>query len=115
MIRFVGGPADAVVLELQAAPVLLRVVQSKAGQWDALDQPNDQPTPDETIVVYRRNPGTVARAHLCCSPRSKSRFVLIAEYHAVQQRPADELVRDNQSWQHYCSRMEADSVNEAKR
>jgi len=44
MIRFLDGPADGVELRLMRTPIMLRVVRSAGGTWDALDQPDDTPT-----------------------------------------------------------------------
>lgn len=38
MITFRDGPAAGQVLQLRRVPVLLRVVCSSRGNWDALDQ-----------------------------------------------------------------------------
>ncbi len=40
------------MLMLRRAPQFLRAVQAPGGAWDALDQIEDEPTPDEAIVVY---------------------------------------------------------------
>lgn len=55
MVRFLDGPAQGVSLMLRNAPETLRVVRSSAGDWDALDEPGDEPREDETIFVYRRS------------------------------------------------------------
>ena len=55
MIRFLDGPAEGVCLSLRAAPKILRVVRNIEGdEWDALDQPEDEPSPGEEIYVYVR-------------------------------------------------------------
>ena len=54
MIRFLDGPVAETSLELLSAPEFLRVVRDPSGVVDALDQPDDEPTPDEEIYIYKR-------------------------------------------------------------
>lgn len=53
MTTFRDGPAKGQTLMLGRAPLLMRVVRTAEGQWDALDQLSDMPAADETIFVYR--------------------------------------------------------------
>lgn len=63
MTTFKDGPAEGRTLLLRRAPTLLRVVQED-GEFDALDQLNDEPGPRESIYCYFlvENRGSV---HLC--------------------------------------------------
>lgn len=53
MITFTDGPAAGVELVLERTPVMLRVVRAANGEWDALDQPEDDARPGEAVFVYR--------------------------------------------------------------
>lgn len=103
MITFRDGPARGQVLQLKRAPRLLRVVCSKSGEWDALDQLGDTPAAGESITVYQLDPSTVSRYHLLCGRgkggRNASGWYLRAEYFVLSEQPADEQVRDNAAWQ----------------
>lgn len=82
MIRFLDGPAEGVVLELQAAPQRLRVVRGQDGTWDALDQPEDAPRPDEEVFWYERQ-GSVGHGMMDYrdkSGRRHGRAFLVAQY-----------------------------------
>lgn len=52
MLTFFRGEAHGQVLQLRRAPLFLRVVLTEAGEWDALDQPEDEIAPDETGHTY---------------------------------------------------------------
>jgi hypothetical protein len=94
--RFVDGPASGTVLQLRRAPVLLRVVRGHAGEWDALDQLEDVPRADETLVVYRRV-GRPSRCHINAG-RGRSGWYAIAEYRVVADQPTEDVVRDTRRW-----------------
>lgn len=95
--KFLDGPAAGEVLALRFAPVLLRVVRSPRGNWDALDQPDDEPRPRERIHVYR-----LARPaqymFVRASKRSESGRFALAEYRVHDVQPPDELLRNNAAW-----------------
>ncbi len=55
MTTFLDGPAKGQSLMLQRAPHFLRVVYDSSvtgGKWDALDQLDDRPKAEETVLVY---------------------------------------------------------------
>jgi hypothetical protein len=54
-VHLVGGPGDGRELRVQRAPVMLRFVCDINGKWDVLDLPNDEPTREEEIHVYRQD------------------------------------------------------------
>lgn len=97
MARFIDGPAAGVYLELRRAPIMLRVVCSGKGQWDALDQLDDLPLWNETVHVYRMR-GDPITYHVCRSPRSKSGWHNDSEYVVWPTPPPDETLRDNAAW-----------------
>lgn len=102
MIRFLDGPAEGQVLWLRRIPMplFLRVVQSEAGTWDALDQLDDKPEPDEAIYVYILS-GPQGSMHLCV--RGKDRraggWHPTAEYRMHEEQPPDATKRDTAAWQ----------------
>jgi len=64
MTTFKDGPAKGQTLMLRRAQMFLRVVQDPKGTWDALDQPDDTPKPEERLYAYRID-GQPAMAHYC--------------------------------------------------
>lgn len=73
MITFLDGPAANQTLMLKRIPKLLRVVLEKTGGIDALDQLEDVPNDDETIVVYRRRDDLpISKYHLLCGRKAKT-------------------------------------------
>lgn len=99
MITFRDGPAAGQTLMLKRTPLLLRVVQSKRGEWDALDQLDDVPRAGETITVYRIHPETVSRYHVRACRRSGSGFYFRGEYSLFAKQPTDEEARSTAAWQ----------------
>ncbi len=117
MIRFLDGPAAGQVLTLQRAPVLLRVVQNRKGDWDALDQLSDTPAADETIHVYRIE-GVPTRMHVSgrTGPKGGRRFgawYACAEYRLLPFQPTDEQARTNEAWAAWCDSVKDRVLSEA--
>lgn len=105
MIRFLGGPANDVVLSLARQPIFLRVVKNAAGAIDALDQPDDVPELDEEIFVYRIREGSVSHGHMTYSGkdgRRTGRFFAIATYDFLPDQPPADVLRDTSRWRAYC-------------
>lgn len=98
MTRFLDGPAAGVVLMLRRAPVYIRVVRGR--QWDALDQLDDTPEPDELVTAYQRvgNAGTV---HIDFT-RKRSAWFATATYRVVPDQPPDRVVRSTYLWRAWC-------------
>lgn len=102
MVSFLDGPASGETLMLRRVPMLLRVVQSRDGEWDALDQLDDVPKATETIHVYRRRDDLgVGWMHLCARGRSRaaSGRYYNCSYSVVPNQPSDEQVRTTEAWQ----------------
>lgn len=99
MTRFIDGPAKGVTLMLHRSPVYLRVVRSKDGKWDALDQLYDQPAEDEDVFVYvlTKPPG-----HAFIDGPKISGVWPIAEYKTLSDKPAASEFRQNKSWALWC-------------
>lgn len=96
MTKFIDGPAAGTVLSLRRAPLYLRAVQNADGNWDALDQLDDTPEPDETVTVYRRV-GSATTVHLHGTKISGWYAMATYELHAEQ--PSIEECRDTAKWQ----------------
>jgi len=104
MVRFLDGLAAGVVLLLHRAPPYLRVVRSVDGTWDALDQLDDMPAPDETIHVYRRE-GPASTVHVDYRRGRRgpsSAWYALASYRVVATQPGDEVVRSTPAWRGWC-------------
>jgi hypothetical protein len=101
MVTFLDGPAKCETLQLRRVPQLLRVVRSRQGEWDALDQLDDEPKATETIVVYRRRDDLqVSRYHILTGRprRAGSGFYWMASYSVLPDQPADDQVRETAAW-----------------
>jgi hypothetical protein len=105
MIGFVDGPAASETLALRRAPILLRVVRSRQGKWDALDQPDDSPKAGEQIFVYRLAEKPT-RYHLCIRGKGKKEggFYWSGKYALLPESLADEVLRDTAAWARWCVR-----------
>lgn len=109
MITFTNGPAAGVSLSCVRAPLYLRVVRSRTGEWDALDQISDTPKATETITAYRRV-GSAGSMHLSYSTPSgpvAGRSGAIAEYELCAEQPSDEVARDNEAWRNWATEQNA--------
>lgn len=82
---------------LKRAPLLLRVTVEN-DKIDALDQPQDIPRPTEKLFAYSRvgEPGMI---HIYA--RKASGFYSVATYQLLTTQPPDQVMRDNQAWQHF--------------
>lgn len=99
MTKFVDGPAAGALVFLRRAPLFLRAVKGSVGDWDALDQVDDKPHADETIVAYRRR-GDVFTAHVqrVVDGRRCGGWYQGGEYFVVSTQPPDAVMRDNAEW-----------------
>jgi hypothetical protein len=101
MITFVDGPAMGQTLSLRRAPLLLRVTHiPHTGKFDALDQPEDVPTPRERIYVYVLT-GIPTHYHMRCRRRSESGFFYDGSYRVLETQPAEEDLRDTHAWRNW--------------
>lgn len=82
---------------------MLRVVRSRNGAWDGLDQLEDEPKPSEQIFVYRACTKPHA-FHLCCRGKGKSNsgWYQSCDYRLLPDQPADEHVRTTAAWSAWC-------------
>lgn len=101
-MKFLDGPAVGVSLSCHRAPIYLRVVQDTSERrFDALDQPDDTPTPSEIIHVYRRVEGTWGCVFACTrSGRGGGRY----EHGDYVHVPVGdtEPFRSTEAWRAWC-------------
>ena len=104
MIRFIDGAAVGVELSLRRAPILLRVVRNRAGNWDALDQPNDQATVSESIFVYRlvAEPTWIRVCARGKGGKDLRGYWWSGDYEQLCEQPSDAVMRDNNVWATWC-------------
>lgn len=96
--QLLDGPGVDLTFELRAAPTFLRVVQGPC-KWDALDQRDDAPEPDEHVHVYRIVEDTWAQVFACARGRNRGASGVweSGEYRYVPDAPV-ELLRNNANW-----------------
>lgn len=100
LCRFVGGPAEGQALQLERAPILLRVTRDRTGAWDALDQLTDTPRPDEQIFVYRTDGEPSGWVHIARDRRAGGHFMgRLQAYRIFDAAPPQAAVRELASWQ----------------
>jgi hypothetical protein len=89
-------------LTLQRLPTYLRfvVVGDDWSTLDALDQHDDEPKADETIIAAKQV--TLVRAHVLRSPRNQSGWMNQAEYEMCDPQPPAFDLRDTPSWRAWC-------------
>lgn len=81
---------------LRRAPDYLRAVQAPDGSWDALDQLDDQPASNESIVVYRLE-GEPTWVHI--NARRGARGIYRGgSYRVVDPQPSELVLRDQKAW-----------------
>lgn len=102
MTTFHDGPAQGQTLMLRRAVCYLRVVVSRDGHWDALDQPDDTVGADETVYAYLiiMNPRP-SMIHIRAA-KGRGGFFTIAKYRFCLDQPSQEVMRDEQRWGEWC-------------
>lgn len=100
MTKFLDGPARGQILALKRAPFFLRVSQKPrpvqfGKEWDALDQLEDEPWPEETLFVYELAAFT-GMAHV--RRTGGGGWYPIAEYRICPVQPADSEMRTTAAW-----------------
>ncbi|RJP48772.1 MAG: hypothetical protein C4586_08655 [Anaerolineaceae bacterium] len=100
MTHFEDGPAKGETLMLKRSPIFLRVVEVN-GQWDALDQLDDEPAPHEKIYAYERigEPGMV---HINAGRKGNSGWYPMAAYRFITDQPTDSAMLDSEAWRQWC-------------
>lgn len=125
MTRFEDGPCKRAILHLQRTPIMLRVTmvfhhgngeRTGFGEWDgqptfdALDQLDDVPKPEEKIFVYRLKDHSGVRFVDGRDKKTGKRWgrsERIATYALYPTQPGDEILRDTAKWQQWCTELQA--------
>lgn len=101
-VQFIDGPAAGRFLRLRRAPLLLRVTQSREGEFDALDQPDDFANEDETLHVYVLT-GAPQFVHIKACRKSQSGWYATATYQLLKlEQPPQHVLRTNSLWRGWC-------------
>src|SRR5690606_12130199 len=92
------------VMSLDRCPLLLRVVQSPDGKWDALDQLADKPEDNEAIHLYWLA-SDVSSAFIDgadANGKRWGRYCNMAIYTPFPHPPPEEVMRVIDHWQLWC-------------
>jgi hypothetical protein len=100
-------------LLLKRTPLFLRVVIGADGSVDALDQPDDEPRPDERLYAYRfsADKGGAFVDGRDDRGRRIGGAYRITEYSPVEPQPGDDEMRTRARWVAWC---EATHAREAR-
>lgn len=98
MTTFLDGPAAGQTLMLRRAPMFLRVTAAH-GAFDALDQLEDKPRPEEYVYVYKitGNPG---RVHINRGKQGSGWYTM-AEYKIVPVQPGQDVLKHADNWHNW--------------
>jgi hypothetical protein len=108
--KFQDGPAKGATLTLRSAPQFLRVTVGPGGKLDALDQPGDEPEPDEGAYAYRKvsdDGGGFLDYTDRATGRRKGMAFRSATYALADPQPPDEALYDAAGWRAWCAAQEA--------
>jgi hypothetical protein len=100
LLDFLIGYIDALGMEVEDAGAQLR-------KYDALDQLEDTPNPDETIYLYRITalPGW---CHIRAAKGGGGTYSM-GHYAYVSPQPDDAILRDNAAWRNWVSEQVEDT------
>lgn len=94
-------------LSLQRAPKYLRFVVKDVGNptkraWDALDQLDDQPEPDETVMAAVKWYEGQIHVDRTVDGKRVGEWYPTATYELVAESPPDEVLRSTELWRKWC-------------
>lgn len=99
-------PLFRVILSLKRVPAYLRFtvkwIARCTREWDALDQLDDQPLPDEMIFVGRLAKKGSMHLDRTVNGRRIGEWFQTADYEPVAEQPPDDVLRDNAKWAEWC-------------
>lgn len=96
---FINGPAKDVALELQRSPKFLRVCRAPDLTFDALDQIEDTPKPEEALIPYELV-GEPTRGFI--RRQGGGGAFTMARYQWIPDGPDDAVMRDAEKWRQWC-------------
>lgn len=96
MTTFENGPAVGQTLKLARAPKFLRVCRAPDLTFDALDQVEDTPKPEEALIPYELV-GEPTRAFI-----RPGGLVIFCRYRWIPDGPDDAVMRDAEKWRQWC-------------
>lgn len=103
---FLDGPAQGVHLSLQRIPFFLRVTYcERTKTWDALDQTDDVPKPEEKLFVYVNKSldgGAFVDGRDPKTGKRFGRFEMMATYAVRPEQPPDAEIRTAEGWTAWC-------------
>lgn len=101
---YIGTVRFGPTLSVARAPLFLRFVY-RCGDWktlDSLDQLDDTPDADETIVVAKYKSGGSMHIDRIVKNCRVGEWRQYANYEFYEPQPADAEVRDNAKWREWC-------------
>lgn len=100
MSRFLDGHIAGTDVTHSRAPLFLRVVVDRSGAIDVLDQIDDAPREDESVLVYQQVPGTRSQSFACARSGGLSSHTESADY--TYRHDVDAIkMRDNDEWRRW--------------
>jgi hypothetical protein len=99
---FDDGPARGQTLELRRSPRFLRVCRSPDLTFDALDQLEDTPKPEETLIAYEKAGTSRGFVEYRGKDRHKSGPFQVVRYRMIPDQPDDATMRDGEAWRRWC-------------
>lgn len=108
----------AVRLSLKRAPRYLRFVvrgsERCSRNWDALDQPHDQPELGERVIAALKSSSGSMHLDRTVNGRRVGEWYETAIYWPVEEQPPEDVLRDNQNWQEWCLAQQQKSSAESE-
>jgi hypothetical protein len=97
-VRLEDGPATGQRLDVIRAPLLLRVVCSGRGRWDAIDNLDAAPkSGHEIVLAYMRRSEPEIKNYSWEGGNEKV-YSQSVSYFYVEDQPSEEVMRENDTW-----------------
>lgn len=79
-----------------------------SGNWDALDQLEDVPKPDEHVFAARLHSTSKVHIDRVVKRKRVGEWITTAEYRMIDDGPPEAVLRDNEAWRAWCLQRVAD-------
>jgi len=99
---------------LERAPKFLRFICAgllSSGKWDALDQLDDVPKPDEQVFAARLHREGTVHIDRVVKRKKVGEWIKTADYRMIDDGPPEAVLRDNDAWRAWC--IERNAAEEA--